>query len=213
MTHSFRPDSQPGIPPTESTVSPQAQPIAPTKRLPGWRLWLPLLIQVGLIAFVPAQDAYTYATGRLVTLKTMPVDPYDLLRGYSQTLGYEIGDFNRLRQLPGGDRFDRRIEGAFYIVLQQPSTNTTPPAPWQAVRISSDRPTDLNANQIALRGRYDRGQITYGLERFYMPEDQRNQINEDFMKVRGQTVTQAKVDDRGNAVLVNLWLRDRALQF
>lgn len=205
MTNFFQPVSQ--------TESPQVQLPTPAKRLPSWRLWVPLLIQVGLIAFVPAQDAYTYATGRLITLKTLPVDPYDPLRGYSQTLGYEIGNINQLRQLPGGDRFDRGIQGAFYIVLQQPKANTTPPAPWQAVRLTSDRPTDLDPTQIALQGRYHQGQITYGIERFYMPEDQRNQINADFMNVRGQTVMQAKVDDRGNAVLVNLWLRDRALQF
>ncbi|NJL20153.1 MAG: GDYXXLXY domain-containing protein [Leptolyngbyaceae cyanobacterium SM1_3_5] len=143
----------------------------------------------------------------------MPVDPYDPLRGYSQTLGYEISDINQLRKLPGGDRFDRQIQGAFYVVLQQPAANATPPTPWQAVRLTSDRPTDLDSTQIALRGRYDRGQITYGLERFYMPEDQRNQINEDFTDAGGRTVTQVKVDDRGNAVLVNLWLGDRALQF
>ena len=211
MTHSPQ-----GAADTSRIAPPQPQlaPLPTPRRLPGWRLWLPLLIQAGLIAFVPAHDAYTYATGRLVTLQTMPVDPYDLLRGYSQTLGYEVGNLDRLRKLPGGDWLDRNNRGMVYIVLQAPAeTNATPPKPWQPVRLSGDRPTDLAANQVALRGQYNQGWLRFGLEQFYMPEDQRDQINTDIVGAREQTFVEAKVDAQGNAVLVSLWVRDRNLRF
>ena len=211
MTHSPQ-----GAADTSRIAPPQPQlaPLPTRRRLPGWRLWLPLLIQAGLIAFVPAHDAYTYATGRLVTLQTMPVDPYDLLRGYSQTLGYEVGNLDRLRKLPGGDWLDRNNRGMVYIVLQAPAeTNATPPKPWQPVRLSADRPTDLAANQVALRGQYNQGWLRFGLEQFYMPEDQRDQINTDIVGAREQTFVEAKVDAQGNAVLVSLWVRDHNLRF
>ena len=71
------------------------------KRLPAWRLWVPLLLQIGLIAAVPATAVYTFMTGKTVVLQTAPVDPYDLLRGYYQVLSYDISDRTNLEKLPG----------------------------------------------------------------------------------------------------------------
>ena len=73
-------------------------PATPFRR---WRFWIPLILQTALIAAVPAQAVYTHLTGRTVVLKTVPVDPYDLLRGYSQTLAYDISQPNNLKSLPG----------------------------------------------------------------------------------------------------------------
>ncbi|MFM7428199.1 MAG: hypothetical protein ACKO7W_24910, partial [Elainella sp.] len=63
---------QPQVQPTvQPAVQPTVQPtVQPKTRLPGWRLWLPLLFQTGLIVAVPAQDAYTYFTGEQITLQT-----------------------------------------------------------------------------------------------------------------------------------------------
>jgi uncharacterized membrane-anchored protein len=189
-----------------------------TSHLPGWRLWVPLAIQAALILGVPAQDAYTHAAGRQITLQTAPVDPYDPLRGYSQTLGYDISDPDRLKQLPGGQLFAQNQRGSVYIVLQAPAqADANPPKPWKPVRVSVDRPTDLPANQVALKGRYDRSwRLTYGLEAYYMPEDQRQELNTAIGQVRSDPkafVVEAKVDASGNAVPVSLWVRDRNYRF
>lgn len=204
-------------------VQPQVQLIDATRRLPGWRLWLPLLFQVGLVVAVPAQDAYTYATGRQITLQTAPVDPYDLLRGHYQTLNYEISRSEQLRQLPGGDWFKQHQNqrAAFYVVLEAPAdTNTTPPQAWKPVRISGTRPEKLAENQVAIRGQQNQwGQITYGLETYYMPEAERDQlnanINQQLSQQQGQQafVVDIKVDKGGNAVPISLWVRDREYQF
>lgn len=188
--------------------------------LSGWRLWLPLLFQAALIAAVPARDAYTYVVGQPVILQTAPVDPYDLLRGYYQTLRYDISNLDLLRSLPGGTAL---TEGQgksiqFYVVLEAPTpTNATPPPPWTPVRVSLDRPTDLSANQVAVQGQFNGWQVIYGLETYYMPEDQRQQINADISQVQMQSqesfVVEAKVDAAGNAVPVSLWVRDRNYEF
>ncbi len=197
---------------------PQLVPEAPAQ-LPGWRLWLPLLMQTALIVAIPARDAYTYATGRTVVLQTAPVDPYELLRGYSQTLGYDISRLDRLRQLPGGEWFKQRSQGTIYVVLEAPTTaQTKPPQAWKPVRVSPTQPQDLSANQIALKGKFNGWQIQYGLETYYMPEDQRQQINADIQKIQQQRqqqsfVVETKVDSGGNAVPVSLWVRDRNYRF
>lgn len=197
--------------------TPQLAPVTvKPRRLPGWRLWLPLCLQAALIVSIPAQSAYTYFTGRQVTLQTMPVDPYDLLRGYSQTLGYDISRADRLKKLSGGEWFANNQKGEVYVVLQAPTQNVTPPKPWQAVRVSGDRPTNLKANQVALKGQYLGGRITYGLEGYYMPEDQRNEINAAIRQVstdRQAFVVDVKVDERGRAVPDSLWVRDRNYRF
>ncbi len=209
--------------------------LAPSRRLPGWRLWVPLAFQTVLILAAPAQNTYTYVSGKTVTLQTVPVDPYDVLRGYSQTLSYSISDPALLGKLPGGTWFSQHSQeqnASFYIVLEAPvseapvsetpsKTNAASPQAWKPVKISSDRPANLPSNQVALKGEYKGGQVVYGLETYYMPEDQREQINGDIRQAQGQTQGQAqgqaqqtlkvdaKVDSSGNAILMNLWISDR----
>ncbi|MDX2244681.1 MAG: GDYXXLXY domain-containing protein [Leptolyngbyaceae cyanobacterium bins.302] len=204
-------------------LAPELEPVIETapRRLPGWRLWVPLLFQSMLIIAVPAQDAYTYATGKTVVLQTVPVDPYDLLRGYSQTLGYEISQFDTLTKLPGGDLLKSSYVGDVYVVLEAPAVSTArPPQAWKPVQVSRDRPTDLASNQIVLKGQSQGWRMVYGLETYYMPEDQReqintaiNQINQNQRQERRPFVVEVKVDGSGNSVPVSLWIRDRNYQF
>jgi len=218
----LQPDNKlPGDAIPSTRPAPALEPLPPsptTRRLPGWRLWVPLLFQSLLIIAVPAQDAFTYATGKTIVLQTAPVDPYDLLRGYSQTLGYEISQVETLAKLPGGDLLQSSYAGDVYVVLEAPATaNTQPPQAWKPVRVSRDRPGDLSPNQVALKGKSQGWRVIYGLETYYMPEDQREQINTSINQIQQQNrqafVVEVKVDGSGNSVPVSLWIRDRNYQF
>ncbi len=216
------PSSQnPGIKPL---TKPDSKPLPieplPNRRLPGWRLWAPLLIQAAMIVAVPAQDAYTYVTGTSVTLQTAPVDPYDFLRGYYQTLNYDISQLETLKTLPNGDKIFAEYSNqpkSFYIVLETPTTETSPPTPWQPIRVSETRPQDLETNQIVLKGQYVGRRVTYGLERYYMPEAQRTDINKHIRNTQWQNqeafVVDIKVDSQGNAVLAGLWVDESNYRF
>lgn len=211
--------AEPPLNRSQPATEPAVEPLAETslkRRIPGWRLWLPLLFQSALIVTIPAQNAYTFVTGRTVVLQTAPVDPYDFLRGYSQTLGYEISQVGELRKLPGGDRLKSKESGDLYVVLEAPASSTNPPKPWKPVRISVDRPTNLPANQIALKGYISGLRLSYGLETYYMPEDQRQEINQRINNLRQEPqafLVEIKVDSSGNAVPVSLWVRDRNYRF
>lgn len=214
------------LPQSVPPVSPPA-PLAPAPQPPAaspvraWRFWTPLAIQFVLLLSVPAQSAYTYATGTTVVLQTRPVDPYDFLRGYSQTLQYDISDVAALNTLPGGEAVfgvKPRVE-QFYVVLQTPPPAAGPrPAPWQPVSVSQTRPDQLAAGQVALQGSLTPwGTVEYGLESYYMPEDQRNGLNQTIGEVQQQDseafVVEVKVDRRGNAVPVSLWVREQNFKF
>jgi uncharacterized membrane-anchored protein len=223
----------PPIPPDAATPPTPPTPVMPPQRPPSaaphtqapaprpmswWRLGLPLLFQSLLILAVPAQDAFTYTVGRTVVLQTAPVDPYDMLRGYYQVLSYEVSNVDTLATLPGGEILDnRRFLGPLYVVLEEPATATTPPTAWVPVRVSPDRPTYLPDNQIALRGRSENWRILYGLETYYIPEDQRDSINQAIADLQTQQPqsfgVEVKIDGRGHAVPISLWVGETNYRF
>lgn len=181
---------------TQDLISPIA-PDSPPPKAAGWRFWIPMLLQLGLAIGVPAQSAMTYYWGRSVVLQTRPVDPYDWMRGYSQTLSYDISQVSVLEKLPGWETiatdrdqkqkprlpYERR---EFYLILQQPTNSATEdpnqppdrPKPWQPVAIRPDRPGQLPVNQVALRGEIMAAMPRYNLETYYMDESKRDQIND-----------------------------------
>jgi uncharacterized membrane-anchored protein len=206
-----------------------AHPVAqaPAKSLSNWRFWLPLVLQAALILGIPAPAAYLHLTGRPIVIKTIPVDPYDFLRGYSVILNYEISRFDTLRKLAGWETLEKDPNSKgqalepgsyFYVVLQAPASTTQPPQPWQPVRVSRDRPTDLTANQAILQGQATYGGVEYDLETYYIPEDQRNEINDDINQARWgrqprPIVVEVKVNRQGDAVPASFWVGDRRYRF
>lgn len=149
-------------------------------------------LQSVLLLATPAQRAYTLATGRPVTLKTVPVDPYDPLRGYSVTLAYDISRTTGLDVAPGAK---------VYAVLEKPPTSGMA---WRAVRFQTRRPERLPPDQVALEGTLgDRG-IQYGLETYYVPEEQIRAVNEALRTHPGQILMDARVDGAGRGIPVGL---------
>jgi uncharacterized membrane-anchored protein len=184
-----------------------------------WRFLLPLGLQLGIILTVPAQSAYTYNFGQPAVLQTRPVDPYDLLRGYSQTLSYDLSQIDHLKQFPGGKDL---VEGQkFYVILELNITkDQLPPATSKVVKVTKELPRELKSNQVALKGKIDRyGQVNYGLETYYLPESQRDQINQEINALQNDSegkrpfVVEIKVDRWGNSVPISLWIDKKKYSF
>jgi uncharacterized membrane-anchored protein len=195
------------------------------KPLPIWRLIAPLLVQVGLILAVPSQAMYTDMTGKTIILQTVAINPNDVVRGSSLNLDYNISRPETLRRLPGWNNWLRRNSrrgrqisqgSTLYLILQErQSFDRNELQSWQPIRVSSNRPVDLSNNQVALKGNYQDGLINYGLENYFIPEEQRQQINEDISQVqenrngRQQPIlVRVKVDPQGNAIPTGLSIRD-----
>lgn len=193
----------------------------------SWRFILALLFQLGLIIAVPARGIYLQFAGEEITLQTIPVDPYDLLRGYSQTLRYEISRYDTLKDLSGWDTLVQQTntEGGdtlplgtqFYVVLQAPEgeTDATPPSAWEGIAVSRNLPENLPDNQIAIAGQADNNWIDYGIETYYIPEERREEINAEItqLSVNRRFVVEVKVDEGGNALPVSLWIGDQEYRY
>ncbi len=105
-----------------------------------------------------------------------------------------------------------------YVVLESPPDGVKqPPLAWKPVKVSVSRPTSLPANQIALKGKGAANMIRYGLETYYFPESQQQEINQAIMQAqRGQKqslVVEIKVNKGGYGVPVSLWVSDRNYRF
>lgn len=192
----------------------------------SWKLWLPLAFQSLIIVAIPAQSFYVLMTGKTVIFKTVPVDPYDFLRGYSQTLSYDISNLSTIEKLPGGREFKLAYNPSYsgqnedvYLVLEPPkSTINKVPQPWRAVKVSRAFPKSIAPQEIVVKGRLNYGTIKYGLESYYMPESSREKINREIQeanwgKKREPIIVQAKVDRGGKAAIESFWIGDRHYQF
>ncbi|VXD22299.1 conserved hypothetical protein [Planktothrix serta PCC 8927] len=200
------------------------QPPVVKKQISAWKFWTPLLFQLILILAVPSQAFYTQITGKTVVLQTAPVDPYDFFRGYYQTLSYDISNLDTLQGLPGWKQIAKAEKylppgSLIYVTLEQPkdATKSQHPPAWKPIKVSAEYPQNLSNNQIALQGKSTGWSIEYGLERYYMPENQREEVNstitEAQMKDRQSFVVEVKVNAQGKAIPVSLWVRDRNYKF
>ena len=209
----------------DAEQSPPPNPESAPKLSIG-RLAVPLLLQSLLICSIPFQSIYTLATGTTVILKTMPVDPYDLLRGYYQTLSYDISSFDTLRKLSGWAQLNRKLEQdtidrnqQVYVTLAKvPTANPQAPQAWQPLAIGNKFPVDLSADKIAIKGTSNGSSIIYGLETYYMPEDRKDDVNKDINQARSSDgkrnlLVEIKVDNRGLATPVSLWVGSKQYRF
>ena len=141
----------------------------PAATLPAWRFWVPLGLQVLLLAAVPMQKLPAYAAGTAVVLRTMPVDPVDPLRGRYVRLGYELAREDAMKRLPGWhEGMGERVY--FTLAPGQPA--------WQAVAIASSYPASVPAGDVVLPGKVRGGSVEFELEEYYIPENQGDRVSE-----------------------------------
>ncbi len=212
----------------------QSQPttLSPThklskKRLAGWRFWVPMALQLALILPIPLRNTYTEVTGETIILKTEPVDPYNWLQGYYQIVSYEtISDQEEVAKLEGGEFLGNyyRDRRPFYLVFAQvPATNSpdnpdanSVPGDWQPIRVSQTRPPVVE-NELFIKGYAEGGFIRYNLERYYMPEERRDEINAMISDLRRQdpqaVKMEVKVDRFGGSVAVALLMDGKRFEF
>ena len=161
-----------------------------------------IVLQLAILAGIPAKKVYTRATGREVALKVVPIDPYDILKGYYVTLGYEI---SRPSALLDGTKLE---PGAvIYAVVEKQEDGL-----WTPVALEQELPQDLPNDRVALRGKWNGFRFDYGIEQFSIPESKRDVIANDLNKNLNEARVDVKVDANGNAALLRLKIQDRVYE-
>lgn len=167
------------------------------------------LIQVALIAAIVFDRASILREGTEVMLHPGPVDPRDLLRGDYVALGYDISI------VPAGALAGKPARDDTVLVKLAPK----PDGFYGAVSVHLE-PVPLAPSEVLIRGRTAYGtkcgdghavceslQVTYGLERYFVPEGEGRAIEE----ARGQRklAIVAAVNASGRAAIKRLLIDDK----
>lgn len=133
------------------------------------------LLQIGFLSWVIAGRAAILRNGTEVVLRIEPIDPRDLLRGDYVQLAYGISNLPvRLIADPPPDkapsdgetikvRLAKSADGAWNAVAAYLGEPPSEPGPEQADIAGRIEPGWALDSQGAVR-------VTYGIERFYLPE-------------------------------------------
>jgi uncharacterized membrane-anchored protein len=165
---------------------------------------LAVLVQAAIIVAVPARQIHARMTGKLITIKTAPVDPYSFLSGYHVILGFEISTPPKSQE----PRTQTQWQTPVFVVLKE-----GPDKVWQIDSVHKEWPKNVPSDQVVIRGKSDEFRILYGIEHFYIPETDRLQIDREFRSNRTESYAQVKVDRFGNAALVGLKIKDKLYEY
>lgn len=161
-----------------------------------------VVLQLAILLGITAKKGYTRVMGREVVLKVVPVDPYDILKGYYVTLGFEISRpsaFLDASKLQPGD--------VIYAIVEKQEDGL-----WTPVAMEQALPQDLPPTRAALRGTWNGLRFTYGIEEFSIPENKRTVIADDLNKNLNNARVDVKVDANGDAALLRLRIQDRVYE-
>jgi uncharacterized membrane-anchored protein len=170
---------------------------------------LAALIQVALIALMVYDRIRVLRAGSEVTLQTRPVDPRDFLRGDYVVLNYEISN------LSAGELKDAPSRGRgtpVFVKLARKDGGV-----YEAVSVHAE-PVPVAEGEVLIRGRAaggatcgpnhrifcDRLRITYGIERYFVPQDEGREIERS--RNQGKVSIVAAVTPAGRAAIKRLLL-------
>jgi len=170
---------------------------------------LAALIQVTLIGLIVYDRVRVLREGSEVTLQTRPVDPRDFLRGDYVVLNYEISS------LPAGALKDTPSQGrgtpVFVKLVRRPSGF------YEALSVHNQA-LPVADDEVLIRGRVTHGavcgsthrlfcerlQISYGIERYFVPQGEGREIERS--RNEGKVSVVASVTPAGRAAIKRLLL-------
>ena len=159
-------------------------------------------VQALILAAVPAKKVYTRQTGKTITLKTAPYDPYSIMSGYYARLTYEISrprtsDWRRWRE-----------SKPVWVVLRKGDDGI-----WDADSVHNSWPESVPDGCVVIKGKKKHGRIVYGIESYFIPENARDTVERELREHRDQARVEVKVDSFGNAALIRLLIQDRVYTY
>jgi len=158
-----------------------------------WPLAVVLIVQLGFLGAMVGGQLHLRSTGTPITLRTVPVDPYDLLSGYYLDLRYEV-EVKAGQPAPGG------IESGdhFWITVRRGSEA------WEYVNSTLWKP-DPAPDLVLLPAVWRRGRAELvGAGRIYVPEAQRREAEERVLEFEGRGLVDLRVGEDGTLAVVRL---------
>lgn len=165
-------------------------------------------LQVAILVAAPAQRMVTIATGQVVSLKLAPVDPYDLLSGWHMALRFDV---SRPDKLDGWSTLEERER--IWVELLVPESGVA-----TAVALHTSLPDSVGENRALIRGRLrgrahaDWSRLVFGIERFYLPETTRTDVENALLEHLEQAVADVALDSNGHPAILRLRAGDQVFR-
>ena len=158
-----------------------------------WPFALAVVLQLGLLATIPGKKIWAQQFGAEISLKTRPVDPYDMLAGYYVTLAYEVERVpTSLR--PSGVQYDSPV----WLELAPGSPAWT----LRAVHTEKNRPAD---GHVVIKALWKHGDADIPqASRLYIPEDQRQAVDRAVATSQTRPIVDLRVGPDGTPVVLRL---------
>lgn len=182
-----------------------------------------VLIQLVILASVPAKKYYTLNTGTTVTLKPIAYDPYDILSGYYLRLNYDISmrGVHRPRRIEQGDdqppltelekQFLNLNRGTVYgLLVPDPNSEF-----YKLDSLSNDMPEKPGPDKVVIKGfkPSDYRGIEWGIEKYYIPETQRKRLDKKFRENMEDSKVYVKVDKFGNPAIKKIVIAGEQIEY
>ena len=171
-------------------------------RTRGGALLAVALLQIGALLWIVADRVRLVKTGTEIVLPIVPVDPRDLFKGDYVRLGYPISRASTsVLEQPG----PAHRAGAFATIAK--GTDGT----WAVKAITARYPAQVADGEAVLKVRAQHGfwqgpgqqmWLTYGLERYYVPEGAGLALEK--LAREKKLAAVVAVDRRGNAAIKGL---------
>ena len=163
------------------------------------RLAVVLAAQLAILVAIPLPQVLARYRGTPVTLRTAPVDPFDVLAGHYVTLSYEVERESMLR----ADRSRTSSEPGLSNGERVWLTVARGEPAWTLVGVTRERPAPAPGH-VAIRARWtrSRGAQLEDASRFYVTEERGKAI--DARRRTGADLVDLRVDEDGTPAVVRL---------
>lgn len=165
-----------------------------------------VLAQIAIMAVSPVDKMMIRSSGRVITLETRPVDPYDVMRGYYVTLHY------RISEPPGYSKNAPRNGDTVYVLLKRDDDGI-----WNAQEALFEFPDEVGEDQVVIKGWVPdsrwRDPILFGIEKYFVPEDMGAEIEAAMRDRTGRILVEVAVDEKGNAALLRLKVGETTYEY
>lgn len=168
------------------------------------RLAVVLAVQLAILVAIPLPQVLARYRGTPVTLRTAPVDPFDVLAGHYVTLSYEVERESMQRHhdpAHGAPRVEPGLSNGDRVWLTVKSGD---PA-WTLVGVTRERPAPA-PGQVSIRARWTRG-VGAQLEdasRLYVTEAQGKAADARAWGDRQADLVELRVDEDGTPAVMRL---------
>jgi len=164
-------------------------------KINGIALAAAVAVQLAILGSMVAAKGPARFSNDPVYLRVAPYDPYSVLAGYYATLTYEIAQIDRV---PGWE--ESLLAQTVYVELRPDETGVH-----SAAYIHADYPSIEFPEEVRIiRGTSTSRGVVYGIETYFVPEVDREAVDQALRDRPNRVFAEVGIDRRGTAALRTL---------